>query len=522
MEAAGPRQAPGDTKPLTTVAGAPVWDNQNSLTAGPRGPMLLQDVWFLEKLAHFDREVIPERRMHAKGSGAWGTFKVTHDISKYTSAKIFEKVGNECEMFIRFSTVAGERGAADAERDIRGFAVKFYTEEGNWDVVGNNTPVFFFRDALKFPDLNHAVKRDPKTNLRSAENNWDFWTNLPEALHQVTIVMSDRGIPASYRHMHGFGSHTYSFYNEAGERFWVKFHFRTQQGIENLTDDQSVELIGSDRESHQRDLFESIEKGDFPTWKFFVQIMPEEDAEKVPYHPLDLTKVWPKGDYPLIEVGEFELNRNPENYFLDVEQAAFSPTHVVPGISFSPDHMLQGRLFSYADAQRYRLGVNHHQIPVNSARGVPEGQYNSYHRDGAMRISQGPTPAFNPNSYGRWEEQPQFREPALKIDPTADRFNHREDDEDYFSQPGVLFREKMTPEQQQVLFENTARAISGASLETIERHIANCTKADPAYGAGVRAAIEALNPDSTPGPNSDETDNPVTGKTAEEFIEAGA
>ena len=522
MEAAGPRQAPGDTKPLTTVAGAPVWDNQNSLTAGPRGPMLLQDVWFLEKLAHFDREVIPERRMHAKGSGAWGTFKVTHDISKYTSAKIFEKVGNECEMFIRFSTVAGERGAADAERDIRGFAVKFYTEEGNWDVVGNNTPVFFFRDALKFPDLNHAVKRDPKTNLRSAENNWDFWTNLPEALHQVTIVMSDRGIPASYRHMHGFGSHTYSMYNDKGERFWVKFHFRTQQGIENLTDDQSVELIGSDRESHQRDLFESIEKGDFPTWKFFVQIMPEEDAEKVPYHPFDLTKVWPKGDYPLIEVGEFELNRNPENYFLDVEQAAFSPTHVVPGISFSPDHMLQGRLFSYADAQRYRLGVNHHQIPVNSARGVPEGQYNSYHRDGAMRISQGPTPAINPNSYGRWEEQPQFREPALKIDPTADRFNHREDDEDYFSQPGVLFREKMTPEQQQVLFENTARAISGASLETIERHIANCTKADPAYGAGVRAAIEALNPDSTPGPNSDETDNPVTGKTAEEFIEAGA
>ncbi len=511
-----------DKKKLTTNAGAPVPNNQDVLTAGPRGPQLLQDVWFLEKLAHFDREVIPERRMHAKGSGAYGTFTVTHDITKYTRAKIFSQIGKKTELFARFSTVAGLRGAADAERDIRGFALKFYTEEGNWDLVGNNTPVFFFRDALKFPDLNHAVKRDPKTNLRSAENNWDFWTNLPEALHQVTIVMSDRGIPASYRHMHGFGSHTYSFYNEAGERFWVKFHFRTQQGIENLTDDQSVELIGSDRESHQRDLFESIEKGDFPTWKFFVQIMPEEDAEKVPYHPFDLTKVWPKGDYPLIEVGEFELNRNPENYFLDVEQAAFSPTHVVPGISFSPDHMLQGRLFSYADAQRYRLGVNHHQIPVNSARGVPEGQYNSYHRDGAMRISQGPTPAINPNSYGRWEEQPQFREPALKIDPTADRFNHREDDEDYFSQPGVLFREKMTPEQQQVLFENTARAISGASLETIERHIANCTKADPAYGAGVRAAIEALNPDSTPGPNSDETDNPVTGKTAEEFIEAGA
>ncbi|MDO5710428.1 MAG: catalase [Micrococcales bacterium] len=520
MEAAGPRQEPGNTKPLTTVAGAPVWDNQNSLTAGPRGPLLMQDVWFLEKLAHFDREVIPERRMHAKGSGAWGTFKVTHDISKYTSAKIFGQVGNECEMFARFSTVAGERGAADAERDIRGFALKFYTEQGNWDVVGNNTPVFFFRDSLKFPDLNHAVKRDPKTNLRSAENNWDFWTNLPEALHQVTIVMSDRGIPASYRHMHGFGSHTYSFYNDAGERFWVKFHFRTQQGIENLTDAESAELIGSDRESHQRDLFDSIEKGDFPKWKLFVQIMPEEDAEKVPYHPFDLTKIWPKGDYPLIEVGEFELNRNPENYFLDVEQAAFSPTHIVPGISFSPDHMLQGRLFSYADAQRYRLGVNHHQIPVNSARGVPDGQYNSYHRDGAMRISQGPTPAINPNSYGRYEEQPQFREPPLKIDPTADRFDHREDDDDYFSQPGVLFREKMTPQQQQVLFENTARAITGASQETIERHIANCTKADPAYGEGVRKALEALSSDDAPGPNSDATDNPATGKNEAEFVGA--
>lgn len=518
----GPRQEPGNTAPLSTVAGAPVWDGQNSVTAGPRGPMLLQDVWFLEKLAHFDREVIPERRMHAKGSGAFGTFTVTQDISKYTCAKIFSEIGKQTEMFLRFSTVAGERGAADAERDIRGFAMKFYTEDGNWDLVGNNTPVFFFRDALKFPDLNHAVKRDPKTNLRSAENNWDFWTNLPEALHQVTIVMSDRGIPASYRHMHGFGSHTFSFYNADGERFWVKFHLRTQQGIKNLTDAQAAELIGSDRESHQRDLFDSIERGEFPKWTMFVQVMPEADAEKVPYHPFDLTKIWPKGDYPLIEVGEFELNRNPENYHMDVEQAAFNPANVVPGISFSPDRMLQGRLFSYGDAQRYRLGVNHHQIPVNSPHAAPVRD--SYHRDGAMRISQGATPAINPNSYGRWDDQPQYREPALKIDPTADRFNHREDDEDYFSQPGVLFREKMTPEQQQALFENTARAISGASKETIERHIANCTKADPAYGQGVRAAVEALGRDDieTPGPNSDETDNPVTGKTEEQFVASGA
>ena len=489
---AGPRQQAGNTQPLTTVAGAPVAENQNSLTAGPRGPMLLQDVWFLEKLAHFDREVIPERRMHAKGSGAFGTFTVTNDITRYSCAKVFSEIGKQTEMFIRFSTVAGERGAADAERDIRGFAVKFYTEEGNWDVVGNNTPVFFFRDPLKFPDLNHAVKRDPRTNLRNPENNWDFWTNLPEALHQVTIVMSDRGIPASYRHMHGFGSHTYSFYNGAGERFWVKFHFRTQQGIKNLTDEEAAKLVGDDRESHQRDLYEAIERGDFPRWKLYVQVMPEADAETYRYHPFDLTKVWSKKDYPLVEVGEFELNRNPENYFADVEQAAFSPANVVPGIGYSPDRMLQGRLFSYGDAQRYRLGVNHHQIPVNYPRGA--AVVNSFHRDGAMRVdgNHGATPGINPNSYGRWQEQPAYREPQLGVGSVADRFDYRQDDDNYFEQPGILFREKLDADQKQVLFENTARAISGASQETIERHIANCTKADPAYGEGVRKAIEAL------------------------------
>lgn len=479
-----------NTLPLTTVAGAPVANNQDSLTAGPRGPMLLQDVWFLEKMAHFDREVIPERRMHAKGSGAFGTFTVTNDISRYSSAKIFSEVGKQTEMFARFSTVAGERGAADAERDIRGFAVKFYTEEGNWDLVGNNTPVFFFRDPLKFPDLNHAVKRDPRTNLRSAENNWDFWTNLPESLHQVTIVMSDRGIPASYRHMHGFGSHTYSLINAEGERFWVKFHHVNQQGIKNLTDEEAGALVGADRESHQRDLFDAIENGDFPKWKLMVQIMPEADAETYKYHPFDLTKVWSKKDYPLIEVGEWELNRNAENYFADVEQAAFSPAHVVPGISFSPDRMLQGRLFSYGDAQRYRLGVNHHQIPVNA----PKNPVNSYHRDGAMRVdgNQGRTPGIEPNSYGRWAEQPAYAEPAHAVGAVADRFNYRQDDANYFEQPGILFREKMTQEQRQVLFENTARAIDGASQATIERHIYNCTQADPAYGEGVRKAIEAL------------------------------
>lgn len=470
---------------LTTAAGAPVPDNQNTMTAGPRGPALLQDVWLLEKLAHFDREVIPERRMHAKGSGAYGTFTVTHDITQYTRAKIFAQIGKKTEMFARFSTVAGERGAADAERDIRGFALKFYTEEGNWDLVGNNTPVFFLRDALKFPDLNHAVKRDPKTNMRSAENNWDFWTSLPEALHQVTIVMSDRGLPATYRHMHGFGSHTFSFINANNERFWVKFTFRSQQGIKNLTDAKAQEIVGKDRESHQRDLFEAIENNDFPKWKLYVQIMPEKDAGSYHLNPFDLTKVWPHGDYPLIEVGEIELNRNPENYFAEVEQAAFNPAAVVPGISFSPDKMLQARLFSYGDAQRYRLGVNHHQIPVNA----PKCPFHSYHRDGAMRMdgNQGATIGYEPNSKGEWQQQPDFSEPPLAIESMADHWNHREDD-DYYSQPGALFR-LMTPAQQQVLFENTARSVGGASVAVQKRHIDNCSKADPAYGAGVAKAL---------------------------------
>ncbi|CAL61377.1 catalase (hydroperoxidase II) [Herminiimonas arsenicoxydans] len=473
-------------KKLTTTGGAPVPDNQNVLTAGPRGPQLLQDVWFLEKLAHFDREVIPERRMHAKGSAAYGTFTVTHDITKYTKAKIFSQIGKKTEMFTRFSTVAGERGAADAERDIRGFAMKFYTEEGNWDLVGNNTPVFFFRDPLKFPDLNHAVKRDPRTNLRSAKNNWDFWSSLPEALHQVTIVMSDRGIPASYRHMHGFGSHTFSFINAQNERFWVKFHFRTHQGIKNLTDAEAAAIVGNDRESFQRDLYESIEKKDFPRWTMSIQIMPEKDAEKVPYHPFDLTKVWPKGDYPLIEVGVFELNRNPDNYFAEVEQAAFNPANVVPGISFSPDKMLQGRLFSYGDAQRYRLGVNHYQIPVNT----PKCPFHAFHRDGAMRVdgNHGSTLHYEPNSYNEWQEQPDFREPPLAINGNADHFNFREDDDDYYSQPRALFK-LMTPAQQQALFDNTGRAMGDAPIEIKQRHIDNCTKCDPAYGAGVKKAL---------------------------------
>ncbi len=472
-------------KKLTRVNGAPVVDNQNVLTAGKRGPMLLQDVWYLEKLAHFDREVIPERRMHAKGSGAFGAFTVTHDITRFTKAKIFSSIGKKTELFVRFSTVAGERGAADAERDIRGFAIKFYTEEGNWDLVGNNTPVFFLKDPLKFPDLNHAVKRDPRTNLRSAKNNWDFWTSLPEAIHQVTITMSDRGIPYSYRHMNGYGSHTFSMINSQNKRVWVKFHFKTRQGIKNLTDQEAEALIGKCRESHQRDLYESIEKGDYPKWTLFLQVMPEEDAAKVPYNPFDLTKVWPHKDYPLQEVGVMELNRNPENYFADVEQAAFNPANIVPGIGFSPDKMLQGRLFSYGDAQRYRLGVNHHLIPVNA----PRCPVHSFHRDGLMRVDGnfGSTLGYEPNSYGEWQEQPDFDEPPLKLDGDAFHWDHRED-EDYYSQPKALFH-KMSPAQQQVLFENTARAMGDSPKEIKIRHIGNCLKVDPAYGEGVAKAL---------------------------------
>ena len=495
-----------DKKTLTTAAGAPVPDNQNVMTAGPHGPMLMQDVWFLEKMAHFDREVIPERRMHAKGSGARGSFTVTHDITHYTRARIFSHIGKKTDLFARFSTVAGERGAADAERDIRGFALKFYTDEGNWDLVGNNTPVFFIRDPLKFPDLNHAVKRDPKTNLRSARNNWDFWTLLPEALHQITITMSERGIPSSYRHMHGFGSHTFSMINAQNQRVWVKFHFRSQQGIHNLSDAEAQALIGRDRESHQRDLYESIERKDYPRWKMYIQVMTEQQAEVSAYDPFDLTKVWFHKDHPLIEVGVLELNRNPENYHAEVEQAAFNPANVVPGIGFSPDRMLQGRLFAYGDAQRYRLGVNHAQIPVNA----PRCPVHSYHRDGAMRTDGNldGTVGYEPNSVGEWQQQPQYAEPPITLQGPGDHWNHREDT-DYYSQPGKLFR-LMSATQKALLFENTARSMGAAPREVKLRHIRNCAKADPAYGEGVAAALGIGMRDVPVPPSSDDV-SPMLG-----------
>ena len=477
---------PDKTHKLTNEVGAPIDNNENSMTVGPRGPIAMQDVWLLEKMAHFNREVVPERRMHAKGSGAYGRFTTTHDISRYTKAKVFEK-GKETEVFMRFSTVAGERGAADAVRDIRGFAIKFYTEEGNWDLVGNNTPVFFIRDGHHFPDLNRVVKRDPHTNMHCPLSNWDFWTSLPEALHQVTILMSDRGIPASYRHMHGFGSHTYSMINGDGERVWVKFHFRTQQGIRNLSNEEAFAVIGKDRESHQRDLLEAIERDEFPRWTLHIQVMTEEQARKHRDNPFDVTKVWSKKEYPLIEVGVLELNRTPANYFAEVEQSAFNPAHMVPGIGPSPDKLLQARLFSYGDAQRYRLGVNHDQIPVNMAR-YP---VNSYHRDGMMRVdgNHGATKAYTPNSLGLWVEQPEYADPRLRMEGDLGKYEPRDEPtDDTYRQPGDLFR-LLAEDKKELLIMNT-KADMGDIAEGIKyRHAAHCYLADPEYGRRLAEAM---------------------------------
>ena len=474
-----------DQQTLTTAAGIPVGDNQNAMTAGPRGPLLVQDWQLFEKHAHFNRERIPERVVHAKGSGAYGTFTVTNDITHYTKATVFSQVGKQTPMFIRFSTVAGERGAADAERDVRGFAVKFYTEAGNWDLVGNNTPVFFVRDPYKFPDFIRTQKRDPQTNLRSPTAMWDFWSLSPESLHQVTILFSDRGLPRSYRHMHGFSSHTYSFLNAQNERFWVKFHFKTLQGIQTLTNAEAAQVVSEDRESAQRDLFNAIDRGDYPRWRLMVQIMPEAEADTTPYNPFDLTKVWPHGDYPLIDVGIMELNRNPENYFAEVEQAAFSPANVVPGIGHSPDKMLQFRIFSYADAHRYRLGINHDSLPVNA----PRCPVHTYHRDGAMRFNSngGGSVHYEPNSFGGPVQDERFKEPPLAITGNADRYDHRDGNDDY-TQAGNLFR-LMTAEEQQRLCQNIAAAMHGVPADIIERQLGHFTKADPAYGEGVAVAL---------------------------------
>ncbi|TCT03263.1 catalase [Aquabacter spiritensis] len=480
------------TKPtLTTTAGNPISDNQNSITAGPRGPVLMQDYQLIEKLAHQNRERIPERVVHAKGWGAFGTLTITGDITRYTKAKVFSQVGKTTDLLLRFSTVAGELGAADAERDVRGFALKFYTEEGNWDLVGNNTPVFFVRDPYKFPDFIHTQKRHPKTNLRSPTAMWDFWSLSPESLHQVTILFSDRGLPTDVRHMNGYGSHTYSLINAAGERFWVKFHFKTLQGHKHWTNGEATQVVGRTRESTQEDLFSSIETGNFPKWKMQVQVMPEADAEKTSYNPFDLTKVWPHSEYPPIDVGILELNRNPENYFNEIEQAAFSPSNIVPGISFSPDKMLQARIFSYADAHRYRLGTHYEHLPVNAAR-CP---VHHYHKDGSMRFfpqMTGNTDAYyEPNSVsGAAVENPAYAEPPLAISGDAERYNHRIGNDDY-SQPRALF-ELFDADQRARLFSNLAEAMWGIPEAIAERQLGHFDKVHPEYGAGVRAALEAM------------------------------
>lgn len=467
---------------LTTANGAPI-GVQHALTAGPRGPVLMQDVALLEQMQHFNRERIPERVVHAKGSGAFGTFTVTGDITKYTRASLFSKVGKKTELFMRFSTVAGERGAADAERDVRGFSVKFYTEEGNWDLVGNNTPVFFIRDPYKFQNFIHTQKRHPKTNMRDMDMQWDFWSQCPESLHQVTILFSDRGIPASLRHVNGYGSHTYSLINGAGERVWCKFHFKTKQGIKNLTDEEAAKLIGEDRESHQRDLFNAISKGEFPQWRVCVQVMTDAQASAFRWNPFDLTKVWPHAEFPLIEVGVMELNRNPENYFADVEQAAFKPSALVPGIAASPDKVLQARLMSYADTQLHRVGVNSHQIPVNK----PRCPVMNYIRDGALADAgnYGAAPNYWPNSIATAPKpDASFADPAWKLGETiVDRYDSAVDHDD-FTQAGNLFR-MFDDAHRDRLTKRIAGALKQARPEVQMRQLCHFFRADENYGSRV-------------------------------------
>lgn len=470
-----------DKKILTSANGSPIADNQNSKTAGARGPVLIDDYQLIEKLAHFNRENIPERRVHAKGSGAYGTFTVTKDITRYSYASIFAQVGKETPLFIRFSTVGGERGSSDTARDPRGFAVKFYTDQGNWDIVGNNTPVFFIRDPLKFPDFIHTQKRDPKTNLKDPQMMWDFWSLSPESLHQVTILFSDRGIPDGYRHMHGYSSHTYSVINADNQRFWVKWHFRTQQGIKNIHPQKAQQLDGSNPDSAQQDLFNAIDKGNFPRWRLFMQVMSEEQANGHHENPFDVTKVWSQKTFPLIEVGIVELNRNPDNYFSEVEQVAMAPSNVVPGVGLSPDKMLQGRLFAYADAQRYRIGTNYQQLPVNA----PKCPYHNYQRDGAMRLTSDGAPNYEPNSItDAPKQQPQYGEPALNLgNVSVDRYNHRLD-EDYYSQARALFN-LMTDEQKQLLIDNIVGSMMSVTKDVQIRQLKHFYLVDPAYGQGI-------------------------------------
>ncbi len=475
---------------LTTSWGAPVGDNQNSMTAGDRGPALIQDVHLLEKLAHFNRERVPERVVHAKGAGAHGYFEVTNDVTKYTKAAFLSEVGKRTPLFIRFSTVAGELGSSDTVRDPRGFAVKFYTEEGNYDIVGNNTPVFFIRDAIKFPDFIHTQKRDPRTHLKNPTAVWDFWSLSPESLHQVTILMSDRGIPATLRHMHGFGSHTFKWTNDKGEGVWIKYHFKTEQGVKNLDVNTAAKIAGENPDYHTEDLFNAIENGDFPAWKLYVQIMPLEDANTYRFDPFDVTKVWSQKDYPLIEVGRMVLNRNPENYFAEVEQATFSPGTLVPGVDVSPDKMLQGRLFAYHDAHRYRVGANHQALPINRSR----NEVKNYQRDGQMRFDDngGRSVYYEPNSFGGLKESPENKQAAYPVSGFADSvsYNHH----DHYTQAGDLYR-LMSEEERTRLVANIVSAMKPVEKEEIKlRQIGHFYKADPEYGRRVAEGLGLPSP----------------------------
>ncbi|MBA5709545.1 MULTISPECIES: catalase KatA [Bacillus amyloliquefaciens group] len=475
---------------LTTSWGAPVGDNQNSMTAGDRGPALIQDVHLLEKLAHFNRERVPERVVHAKGAGAHGYFEVTNDVTKYTKAAFLSEVGKRTPLFIRFSTVAGELGSSDTVRDPRGFAVKFYTEDGNYDIVGNNTPVFFIRDAIKFPDFIHTQKRDPRTHLKNPTAVWDFWSLSPESLHQVTILMSDRGIPATLRHMHGFGSHTFKWTNDKGEGVWIKYHFKTEQGVKNLDVNTAAKIAGENPDYHTEDLFNAIENGDFPAWKLYVQIMPLEDANTYRFDPFDVTKVWSQKDYPLIEVGRMVLNRNPENYFAEVEQATFSPGTLVPGVDVSPDKMLQGRLFAYHDAHRYRVGANHQALPINRSR----NEVKNYQRDGQMRFDDngGRSVYYEPNSFGGPKESPEDKQAAYPVSGFADSvsYNHH----DHYTQAGDLYR-LMSEEERARLVANIVSAMKPVEKEEIKlRQIGHFYKADPEYGRRVAEGLGLPSP----------------------------
>jgi len=472
---------------MKTNFGRPVDDDQNSVTAGDKGPILMQDVHLVEKLAHFNRERIPERIVHAKGAGAGGYFEVTADVTKYTKAKFLSQVGKKTEVFVRFSTVGGEKGSADAERDPRGFAVKFYTEDGNYDLVGNNTPVFFIRDPIKFPDFIHTQKRNPATNLKDPNMFWDFLSLTPESVHQVTILFSDRGTPWGYRHMNGYGSHTYKWYNENGEVFFVKYHFKTDQGIKNLTAQEAELVKGTDPDHATRDLFNAIARGEFPSWTLQVQIMTPEQAESYRFNPFDVTKVWPHGDFPGMKIGRMVLNRNPSNYFAEVEQAAFSPANFVPGIAASPDKMLQGRLFAYNDAHRYRLGANYHLLPVNAPKGV---KADNYQRDGAMRFDAngGGGPNYYPNTMGGPAPQPDAAEPAFEVSGKAARQRYMHPNDDYV-QAGDLYRKAMSATDREHLVSNIVGHLKGAKREIQVRQTKIFYSADEEYGRRVAEGL---------------------------------